>query len=213
MGNLLQEQKRRNIYKVATFYVVASWVFLQVADTVFPLFGLSDSLLRLLMFALLTGFPLSLIMSWLYEYSAVGFRKTQVSLESTVPASNGTDLIAIFLLIIILGFTATPTSGVANSAQIHLLDIQTDTTKPLIQDGYNVRYAASGHIVYAYQRDIGATPFDIEKLEITGAATLIIPEVETYSFIGQSVYFFSDEGRLIYLPGIHIFQDQKRFFY
>lgn len=109
-------------------------------------------------------------------------------------------------------FTASPRSGVINGAQVHLLDPQTGNTRLLIQDGYNARYAASGHIVYIYQGGIWAIPFDIDELAVTGAPAPIVREVETYSFTGSSVYSFSDAGRLVYLPGIDTFQGQQRRF-
>ena len=40
MGNLFQELKRRKVYKIATVYVVVSWLLLQVADTLFPAYEL-----------------------------------------------------------------------------------------------------------------------------------------------------------------------------
>jgi len=36
MGNFLAELKRRNVFKVATIYVVISWLLLQVVSVVFP---------------------------------------------------------------------------------------------------------------------------------------------------------------------------------
>lgn len=67
MGNLLKELKRRNVYKVATVYVVASWLLLQVADTLFPAFDLPDSAIRIPATILLLGFPLVLALSWVFE--------------------------------------------------------------------------------------------------------------------------------------------------
>ena len=36
MGKLLEELKRRKVFKVAAVYAVAAWVLIQVADTVLP---------------------------------------------------------------------------------------------------------------------------------------------------------------------------------
>jgi len=106
MGNLIQELKRRNVYKVATVYMVASWVLLQVADTVFPAFGFSADLFRNLTMALVAGFPLAIILAWLFEFTASGIKRTQEPLNGTAVASSGSDLVVIFLLLVLVGFTA-----------------------------------------------------------------------------------------------------------
>lgn len=36
--NLFTELKRRNVFRVALFYIVAAWVVIQVAETLLPVF-------------------------------------------------------------------------------------------------------------------------------------------------------------------------------
>lgn len=44
---LFSELKRRNVIRVATAYVVASWLIVQVVETIFPAFGFGDDAIRL----------------------------------------------------------------------------------------------------------------------------------------------------------------------
>jgi hypothetical protein len=59
--SLLEELKRRNVVRTATFYLVAAWLILQVADLVFGALELPTSRLRLLFAGLLLRFPLALM--------------------------------------------------------------------------------------------------------------------------------------------------------
>ena len=47
MANLIAELKQRNVFKVATIYVVVSWLILQVATIVFPVFEIPNWASRL----------------------------------------------------------------------------------------------------------------------------------------------------------------------
>jgi len=76
MGNLFQELKRRKVYNVITVYVVTSWLLLQVSDTLFPAFDLPDDAIRIPAIILLIGFPLVIILSWVFEFTPQGIRKT-----------------------------------------------------------------------------------------------------------------------------------------
>ena len=67
MSNFLGELKRRNVFKVATIYVVVSWLLLQVATVVFPVFDIPVWASRLVVVLLALGFPVALIMAWAFD--------------------------------------------------------------------------------------------------------------------------------------------------
>ena len=54
-ASIWTELKRRNVFRVGLFYLVASWLVVQAAETVLPLFGVPDGMLRGLI--LLLRFP------------------------------------------------------------------------------------------------------------------------------------------------------------
>jgi hypothetical protein len=39
MAGVYDELRRRNVFRVAAAYAVVGWIVIQVAETVFPLFG------------------------------------------------------------------------------------------------------------------------------------------------------------------------------
>ena len=67
MSQLFQELKRRNVFRVAAAYVVVAWLIIQVAETIFPLYGFGDASARIVVTVLAIGFPLFLSFSWVLE--------------------------------------------------------------------------------------------------------------------------------------------------
>jgi len=78
--SLLTELRRRNVFRVAALYAVAGWLLLQVADVLFGLLEVPGWGLRLVLGILMLGFPVALVLSWIYELTPEGVRR-----ESTVP--------------------------------------------------------------------------------------------------------------------------------
>ena len=81
--SLFSELKRRNVLRVAIAYLAACWLRIQVVERLFPIFGLSDALLRLVVIVLIIGFPTIIIFSWVYELTPEGLK-----LESDVERSE-----------------------------------------------------------------------------------------------------------------------------
>src|SRR5574343_357370 len=61
------ELKRRQIYRGGVMYVVAGWVVVQVATQVFPYFDIPNWAIRLVVVAILLGFPIALVCLWMFE--------------------------------------------------------------------------------------------------------------------------------------------------
>ena len=76
MKPLLREFKRRNVYKITVVYVVASWLLLQVADTLFPAIDMPEIAMRIYAIVLFFSFPLVLLFTWAFELTPEGVRKT-----------------------------------------------------------------------------------------------------------------------------------------
>ena len=72
--SLFSELKRRNVLRVAIGYLAAMWLLIQIVETLFPVFGLPDASIRLVVIVLAIGFPLILVFSWLYELTPEGLK-------------------------------------------------------------------------------------------------------------------------------------------
>ncbi|MGH8415151.1 MAG: tetratricopeptide repeat protein [Gammaproteobacteria bacterium] len=63
--SLLARFKRHHLYRVATIYAIAAWIIIQLANSVFPDFGVPRTSVRLVIVMLLLGFPVALMLAWL----------------------------------------------------------------------------------------------------------------------------------------------------
>src|SRR6056297_740519 len=72
--NLFAELKRRNVFRVGLFYIVAAWLVIQVAETLLPVFEVSDSAIRAIVLILALGFPLTIVFSWIFELTPEGLK-------------------------------------------------------------------------------------------------------------------------------------------
>jgi TolB-like protein len=74
--SLLSELKRRKVVRVGIAYGAAVFVVLQLADLVFPALGVPDWGFRFLVIGSLVGFPVAVILAWLYDLTPDGVRRT-----------------------------------------------------------------------------------------------------------------------------------------
>jgi TolB-like protein len=79
------ELKRRKVYRVAIAYAVASWLLIQIATQVFPFFEIPNWAVRLVVIVLVLGFPIALILSWIFDLTPQGIRRTDDSDRSLAP--------------------------------------------------------------------------------------------------------------------------------
>jgi serine/threonine-protein kinase len=70
----------------------------------------------------------------------------------------------------------------------------------VLRGGYHARYASSGHLLYVHQGTLFAAPFDLDRLETTGAARPVLDRLATTENNGGAQFAFSNEGMLIYAP-------------
>jgi TolB-like protein/Flp pilus assembly protein TadD len=77
MNNFFSELKRRNVYKVAAAYAVIGWLLVQVATQVFPFFEIPNWAVRLVVLAIVIGFPIALVIAWAFELTPQGLKRTE----------------------------------------------------------------------------------------------------------------------------------------
>ena len=94
------------------------------------------------------------------------------------------------------------------SAQIVVHALSTDERKVLVEGGANPIYVSSGHLLFARLGVLWAAPFDLDALEVTGAAVPVVENVtqsaqisNIYANSGAIQVGVSLTGTLVYLPG------------
>src|SRR5438094_3047947 len=86
LSNFLAELKRRNVYKVAVAYAIVGWLLVQIATQVFPFFEIPNWAVRLIVLAIVIGFPIALVLAWAFELTPEGIKRTE---DVDLPAGSG----------------------------------------------------------------------------------------------------------------------------
>ena len=100
------ELKRRNVYKVAIAYGVVAWLLMQVASQIFPFFEIPNWAVRLVVLALIIGFPVAVILAWAFELTPEGIKREEdVDLDSAITRKTGRklDFFIIAVLVLVIG--------------------------------------------------------------------------------------------------------------
>jgi hypothetical protein len=75
--NIFTELKRRNVYRAAVAYGVVAWFLTQLTTQVFPFFEIPNSAVRFVVIAPAAGFPIAMLLYWIYEFTPEGVVRTE----------------------------------------------------------------------------------------------------------------------------------------
>ena len=102
--------------------------------------------------------------------------------------------------LLVTAWTLAPMSG--DYRDIMVLSFDSGQWETVLRSaGYYVRYAPSGHLVYARGGGLRAAPFDLERLEVTGDPAPVLDGVRMYSLFDNAQFDFSSNGTLVYAVG------------
>ena len=82
MKMLLQELRRRRVFRLAALYIVGAWVVIQIADVFFPAWGIPEVAKQYLFYAAALCFPVALVFGWFYDVTSTGIVRTPKSDDS-----------------------------------------------------------------------------------------------------------------------------------
>src|SRR5210317_2421579 len=80
LSQFWHELKRRRVIHVITVYASASFVLIELVNNLTDPLNLNSSLATIVIIVLSVGFPLAVILSWIYDLTGEGIEKTR-SLE------------------------------------------------------------------------------------------------------------------------------------
>ena len=75
--SLFSELRRRNVFRVALTYAVVAWLLIEIASVVLPLVDAPESLITAFVVLLALGFAVALFVSWAFEMTPEGLKRTQ----------------------------------------------------------------------------------------------------------------------------------------
>ncbi|MCI0432837.1 MAG: response regulator [Gemmatimonadetes bacterium] len=76
VSGFLWQLKRRRVYSVAVGYAAVGFLGLQAAELVVPALPYADSLYRVLVAIVLAGFPVALLLGWVFDITSKGILRT-----------------------------------------------------------------------------------------------------------------------------------------
>lgn len=108
--SLLQELKRRNVFRIGALYLVASWILLQMTDVLSSLLPVPEWAGSFIFMLLALGLFPALIFAWVYEMTPEGLkRETDVDRSRSITSNTGhkiNTVIVVLLVLAIVGVVA-----------------------------------------------------------------------------------------------------------
>jgi TolB-like protein/Flp pilus assembly protein TadD len=106
LGDLLAEMKRRRVFRVMVGYGIFAFALLQVTEPIMHGAHLPDWVLTAVLVALAVGFPVAVILAWVFDLTAQGVKRTP-SMAASDAVSFSRGRLAMLLLGVAL-LAATP---------------------------------------------------------------------------------------------------------
>jgi len=84
--SLFSELRRRNVFRVALTYAVIAWLLIEIASVLLPLVEAPESIITAFVVLLALGFAVALFISWSFEMTPEGLKRTQdLSPDEVIP--------------------------------------------------------------------------------------------------------------------------------
>ena len=84
--SLFSELRRRNVFRVALTYAVVAWLLIEIASVLLPLVDAPESIITAFVVLLALGFAVALFISWAFEMTPEGLKRTQdLSPDEVIP--------------------------------------------------------------------------------------------------------------------------------
>lgn len=109
-GPFWAEMRRRHVVRFAIGYAASVFVILQLAEIVFPAFGIGEEGLRLLVIVTTLGFIPAVVLAWIYDLNRSGLTRTQGDTSALKPLTVGG------LIVVTLGVTGGLAMWMANQS-------------------------------------------------------------------------------------------------
>ena len=81
--SLWAELRRRNVFRVGAAYAVVGWLLIQVSDVILPTFQAPNWVMQGFIALVVLGFPIALVLAWIYELTPMGLQRSDDVLRQT----------------------------------------------------------------------------------------------------------------------------------
>jgi ketosteroid isomerase-like protein len=84
--SFFSELRRRNVFRVALTYAVVAWLLIEIASVFLPMLDAPESIITAFVVLLALGFAVALFISWAFEMTPEGLKRTQdLSPDEVIP--------------------------------------------------------------------------------------------------------------------------------
>ena len=107
MKDFFAELRRRHVFRVGLAYIVVAWLVVQVVNNLIPLMGIPLWAGKLILLALVAGFPVALVLAWAYEMTPDGLKRDTGPSDAPAPShgfGRKWDFVIIAGLVVGLGY-------------------------------------------------------------------------------------------------------------
>jgi TolB-like protein/tetratricopeptide (TPR) repeat protein len=105
LSGWFQELKRRRVFRALIGWGVVSFALLQISEPLMHALGLPDSTLRLVVVLLCVGFPVTVVLAWVFDAGSEGVIRTD-SVDGGADPATGLGGARLALLLVGLGLAA-----------------------------------------------------------------------------------------------------------
>ena len=77
VSRFIKELQRRNVFRTGAAYLVVTWLLVQIFDILLGAFAAPAWALRAIVITLAVGFPVAVVLAWIYEITTQGVKRTE----------------------------------------------------------------------------------------------------------------------------------------
>ena len=106
--SFLDELQRRSVIRVAIGYLAGAWLLIQILETLFPIFGIPETSIRLVVIIAAIGFVPVLVASWSAPGNGSGMGRAPVARMMCLAVSSSVPLSVLTSTLPFAGSVAAP---------------------------------------------------------------------------------------------------------
>lgn len=119
LKDFVRQLQERKVFRVASVYTVTMWILVQGAIDLFPVFGIPDWGIRMLVVVVIIGLPVAVILAWAYEVTSKGLVKDSDALHEAEGAQKPKiDFVIIAAVLVLVLFFVFRTQLIPDTEEI-----------------------------------------------------------------------------------------------